>query len=74
MVMLSPGSATARNDQKSALSAVIYEKQTSDQLKTLIDELVSSDLTSLPSDFERANVRFATGSVLHFLILQALMD
>lgn len=33
MVMLAPGSAPARNDQKSALSGVIYEKQTSPELE-----------------------------------------
>jgi Zn-dependent M32 family carboxypeptidase len=57
MVMLAPGSAPARNDQKSALSGVIYEKQTSPQLKSLIDQLLAGDLSSLPTDFERANVR-----------------
>jgi hypothetical protein len=57
MVMLAPASAPARNDQKSALSGVIYEKQTSPQLKSLIDQLLAGDLSSLPTDFERANVR-----------------
>jgi carboxypeptidase Taq len=59
MVLLSPGSATARNNQKSALSSVIYEKQTSPELKDLLVELLASDLSVLPSDYERAVVRDA---------------
>jgi carboxypeptidase Taq len=59
MVLLSSGSATARNDQKSALSSVIYEKQTSPELESLLTDLLQSDLSVLPSDYERAVVRDA---------------
>ena len=59
MVMLSPGSATARNDQKSALSGVIYEKQTNSNLESLLKDLTKSDLSSLPTDYERAVIRDA---------------
>lgn len=59
MVLLSPGSATARNNQKSALTTVIFEKQTSPELQSLLTELLTSDLSVLPSDYERAVVRDA---------------
>ena len=59
MVLLPTGSSTARNDQKSALAGVIFEKKTSPELKSLIAELVGSDLSVLPSDYERAVVRDA---------------
>ena len=59
MVLLAPGSATARNDQKSALSGIIYEKQTSPDLANLITELKSSALSDLPTNYERAVVRDA---------------
>lgn len=59
MVLLAPGSANARIDQKSGLTEIIFEKETSLDLKGLIDVLQASDLTGLPSDFERAVVRDA---------------
>ena len=59
MVLLAPGSATARNDQKAALSGVIYEKQTSPELAKLITELKTSALSELPTNYERAVVRDA---------------
>ena len=59
MVMLAPGSATARNDQKSALSGIIYEKQTSPELNSLITELKTSAMSELPTNYERAVVRDA---------------
>jgi len=59
MVMLAPGSSTARNDQKSALSGIIYEKQTSKELEKLITELKTSALSELPTNYERAVVRDA---------------
>eukprot|EP01035_Chromulina_nebulosa_P019725 gene19725-25653_t len=59
MVLLKPGSANARNEQQAAISAVIYEKQTSEELGKLLYDLSSSDLNLLPSDFARANVRDA---------------
>ena len=58
-VMLSPGSSAARNDQKSAISGVIYEKQTSPILYQIISDLLKDDLSVLPSDYERAIVRDA---------------
>lgn len=59
MVMLAPGSANARNEQKAALASVIFEKETSPKLNELINELLHGDLTALPSDYDRANVRDA---------------
>ena len=59
MVLLAPGSATARNDQKAALSGIIYEKQTSPDLAKLITELKTSALSELPTNYERAVVRDA---------------
>ena len=59
MVLLAPGSATARNDQKAALSGIIYEKQTSPDLAKLITELKTSTLSELPTNYERAVVRDA---------------
>lgn len=57
--MMKSGSADARNKQKSILSAVVYDKSISKDLGDLIVELSSSDLSCLPSDYERANVRDA---------------
>ena len=59
MVLLPSGSSAARNDQKSALASVIYEKKTSPDLESLISDLLKSDLSVLPSDYERAVVRDA---------------
>ena len=59
MVLLPTGSSSARNDQKSALASVIYEKKTCPELKSLINELLEADLSVLPSDYERAVVRDA---------------
>lgn len=56
-VMMKTGSALSRDSLNSALTAVIYDKQTSNELGQLIEELVSSNLTDLPSDYEKANVR-----------------
>lgn len=72
MVMLPSEGATARNDQKSALASVIYEKKTSPEMKTLITELMGSDLSVLPSDFERAIVRDA--GILHHLAVSQTKD
>lgn len=60
MVSMPPGAANSRNDQKSILSGVIYEKSTSDRLKNLIESLNKEDLSVLDSDYDRANVRDAT--------------
>ena len=59
MVMLAPGSAEARNDQKSALSGVIFEKSTDSSLQALLEEMKKTDLRELPSDYDRAVVRDA---------------
>lgn len=59
MVMLAPGSANARNDQKAAISGVIFEKQTHVQLKDLLENLRKTDLKDLPTDFDRSVVRDA---------------
>ena len=59
MVMLPADSSSARNDQKSALASVIYEKKTSPELESLIIDLLKADLSVLPSDYERAVVRDA---------------
>lgn len=59
MVMLSPGSASARNDQKAALSGVVFEKQTDISLKTLLDNMIHTDLNTLSNDYERSIVRDA---------------
>ena len=69
MTMLPSGSSTARNNQKSALASIIYEKKTSPEMKSLITELVESDLSVLPSDFERAVVRDAA-IILHLATSQ----
>lgn len=58
MAMMAPGSAAARNDQKSALSGVIYERQTAVELEHAILD-ASSVLQELPSAYERAVVRDA---------------
>eukprot|EP01041_Mallomonas_annulata_P007569 gene7569-15522_t len=59
MVLMKAGSANARGNQKSALTGIIYEKQSSLELKALIDKIFAGDLSTLPSDYERANVRDA---------------
>jgi len=63
MAMMSPGSAAARNDQKSALRGVIYERQTSAELEQAIAALTGGNqdavLKELPSAYERAVVRDA---------------
>jgi len=59
MVSMPSGAANSRNEQKSILSGVIYEKSTAPRLKQLIDDLSKADLSSLESDYERANVRDA---------------
>lgn len=59
MVMLPPDAANARNQHKSILSAIIFEKQTDNELKQLLDGLKSSDLSTLTSDFDRSVVRDA---------------
>ena len=69
MTMLPSGSSTARNNQKSALASIIYEKKTSPEMKSLVTELIESDLSVLPSDFERAVVRDAA-IILHLAISQ----
>jgi Carboxypeptidase Taq (M32) metallopeptidase len=68
MVMLPTESSTARNDQKSALASIIYEKKTSNEMKTLIADLIGADLSVLPSDFERAVVRDA--EIIHNLAVR----
>lgn len=68
MVMLPTESSTARNDQKSALASIIYEKKTSNEMKVLIAELIGADLSVLPSDYERAVVRDA--EIIHNLAVR----
>ncbi len=58
MVLMQPGSSSARNDQNAALSAVIHEKQTSKELKDIIDQTLQADQSVL-SAYDRANVRDA---------------
>ncbi len=64
MVMLKAGSANARNDQKSALSAVIFEKQTSKDLEALIHRIEQADVSVL-TPFQQANVRDAIREFNH---------
>jgi carboxypeptidase Taq len=59
MVMLAPGSSEARNKQKSVVASLMHKMQTDPELGSLLDRLNCSDLSQLPSDFERANVRDA---------------
>ncbi len=59
MVMLAPGSADARGKQKSVIASLMHKMQTDPELGTLLDTLNKSDLSHLPSNFERANVRDA---------------
>lgn len=72
MVMLPQDSSSARNDQKSALASVIYEKKTSPELESLITDLLKADLSVLPSDYERAVVRDA--GILFFLAVRQTKD
>jgi carboxypeptidase Taq len=59
--MMSPGSAPSRASQKSALAGILHEKKTNPHLGTLITALATNKeaLASLPSDYDRANVRIA---------------
>lgn len=59
MVMLAPGSADARSKQKSVVASLMHKMQTDADLGKLVDVLKNSDLSHLPSDYERANVRDA---------------
>ena len=60
MVMMTEGSATARNEQKSALVGVIYEKLTHPELGMIISSLEESDFNfGLSNDFQKALVRDA---------------
>ena len=59
MVLLPPDAANARNQHKSVLSGIIFEKQTDLELKQMLDDLKSSDLSFLSSDFDRSVVRDA---------------
>lgn len=62
MVMLAQGSADARGKQKSVIASLMHKMQTDPELGTLLDTLNKSDLSHLPSNFERANVRDALRS------------
>jgi len=61
MVLLQAGSSAARNAHKEALSSIIFEKQTSKDLESLIlkfSKVSDEELSNLTS-FERANIRDA---------------
>ena len=61
MVLMSPGSSQARNEQNAALASVLHEKQTSPELSLLITELLQPEqYDTLDSEYDRAVVRDAS--------------
>lgn len=59
MTMLPAGAASCRAVQKSVLAGLIYQKETCPHLKKILQALEDEDLSTLPSDYERAVVRDA---------------
>ena len=58
--MMQPGSEASRNDMKAYLTGVIQEKQTSIELKEIINQIKNEYLKSSElSPFEKANIRDA---------------
>ena len=57
---MQPGSEASRNDMKAYLTGVIQEKQTSIELKEILDQIKNEYLKSSElSQFEKANIRDA---------------
>ena len=58
--MMQPGSEASRNDMKAYLTGVIQEKQTSIELKDILNQIKNEYLKSSElSPFEKANIRDA---------------